>query len=634
MVETPPHLNSSQNSQISKRGGRSLVEAELEASVAWLIRLRWLAGIGVLVATWSANAIIKLQINSFPLYIIGAVILLYNSFFYFYEQKLKQDTASAERYTGLAQWQVGLDWLAMTLLIHFSGGIESPAILFFIFHIIIASIFFTPRTAYVFTFVAILLVWVTVWMEFWGILPHSPIIGFVQEPLYKNIWYVLATLTFFGATGLISAYLAISISQRLRRREEEVMVLTESLQRATARLQTLNDGARTLSSTLELSQVLNLLTRNTAEVMQVRACSIRMLDATGQRLNPVAEYGLSQGYLNKGPLELKNNPLVREVLSGKIINVQDINQSSLLQYPVAAAQEGIRSILTAPLMGKSGPLGILRAYSQEINHFSKDDEAFLAAIAAQGSIAIENALAYQAIETLDATKSQFVRMVTHELRSPVSVTRSLLRTITAGYTGGLNDQQRDILERALKRVDALQRLIDDLLDLAAGKVELKSHGEAEVIRLDEVIEQVINRFEISAREKEIALGWQNTLSDDSIVVKATKEGLDRVLNNLVSNAIKYTLPKGKVTVTLGCDSDEAFITIEDTGIGISEDALPHLFQEFYRAPNAKEINHEGTGLGLAIAKDIVTRFGGRVGVKSTMGVGSQFTVILPLLSQK
>jgi signal transduction histidine kinase len=630
----PPHLNSSQNNPLPGKGIRSLVEEELEASVAWLIRLRWLAGLGVIFVSWLVNAIINLQLDSVPLYLIGAVILIYNSIFYFVEQKLKQAPVSDQGYTNLAQWQVGLDWLAMTLIIHFSGGIESPAILFFIFHIIIASIFFTPRRAFIFTIIAILLVWATVWMEFWGILPHQPIVGFIREPLYQNIWYVLSTLMFFGATGLISAYLATSINQRLRRREEEVVVLTGSLQRASARLQALNEGARTISSTLELSQVLNRLAKNTAEVMQVRACSIRMLDATGQRLDPVAEYGLSQGYLNKGPLELHNNPLVREVLSGKTINVQDINQTTMLQYPVAAVQEGIRSILTAPLMGKNGPLGILRAYSHEPDHFTKDDETFLAAIAAQGSIAIENALAYQAIETLDATKSQFVRMVTHELRSPVAVMRSLIRTITAGFTGGLNDQQRDILERVLKRVDALQGLIDDLLDLAAGKVDIKSHGETEPIRLEDTIEQVIKRFEISAKEKEIDLEWQNHISEEPTVVKATQEGLDRVFNNLVSNAIKYTLPKGKVIVSLARIGNEAHVSIEDTGIGISEDAQSHLFQEFYRAPNAKEIEREGTGLGLAIVKDIVTRFYGRVSIKSTIGVGSQFTVILPLFFEK
>jgi len=633
MVEGPLPMNSSPINGLTPQGKRSLIEEELKASVAWLIRLRWLAGVGVILTAWSVNAILKLQLFTFPIYLIGAVILVYNSIFYYINKKIQSNPAATQEYTRLAHWQVGLDWLAMILLIHFSGGVESPAILFFVFHIIIAAIFFTPRTAYIYSLVAILLVWLDVGLEFLGILPHYPVEGFLQEALYKNIWYVLAILLFFGATSLISAYLAISINQRLRRREEEVMELTVNLQRATERLQALNDGARAISSTLELSEVLNRLVKNTAEVMHVHACFIRLLDKTGQHLERVADFGLSQNFPDNGSIDVQNNPLIQEVLSGKIVNIPDTSQTSLLQYPATTIREGIHSMLVAPLIGKSGPLGILGVYSHNVNHFSKDDETFIAAIAAQGSTAIENALAYQAIEALDATKSQFVRMVTHELRSPVSVIKSLLRTITAGYAGGLNEQQRDILERASKRAEALQGLVDDLLDLAAGKADIKSHGEMEPIRLDDVIEQVVKRFEISAKEKEIDLIWENHISEITPMVKATQEGLDRIFNNLVSNAIKYTLPKGKVTVKLTRVDNEACVTIEDTGIGISEEAQAQLFQEFYRAPNAKDMEKEGTGLGLVIVKDLVKRFGGKIGVKSTMGVGSQFTVILPLLLQ-
>jgi signal transduction histidine kinase len=287
-------------------------------------------------------------------------------------------------------------------------------------------------------------------------------------------------------------------------------------------------------------------------------------------------------------------------------------------------------MLSAPLIGKNGPLGILRVYSNERDHFTSDDEIFLEAIAAQGSVAIDNALAYKAIEELDATKSTFIRMVTHELRSPVSVTRSLLRTITAGYTGDVNEQQRDILERATRRIDFLQKLIDDLLELAAGKVEIKISDEIAPIILDEVLQRVIKRYEVSAKEKDIDLKFQSQLREGSTIVMATSEGLDRIFNNLISNAVKYTLPGGSVLVNLQHMGKEAWITVKDTGIGIPEDALGHLFEEFFRASNAKELVREGTGLGLTIVKDSVTRFGGRVSVQSKLREGTLFTVMLPL----
>ena len=166
----------------------------------------------------------------------------------------------------------------------------------------------------------------------------------------------------------------------------------------------------------------------------------------GARLRIVAVYGLSEAYQNKGDLELERNPLAREALGGKTIIVGDVTDESRLQFSSEATAEGIRSTLTAPLPGKDGPLGLIRAYSDEPNHFTDDDATFLAAIASQGSLAIENALAYRALGQLDQMKSKFVRMVTHELRSPVSVVQSLLRTMLAGYVGTMSDAQREVVE--------------------------------------------------------------------------------------------------------------------------------------------------------------------------------------------
>jgi signal transduction histidine kinase len=612
---------------------RVLVEEELVDSVAWLIRLRWFASFGVIFATWFVSLVIDLEIPRLALTIIGVGIFLYNLVFYLTDRRFKKTTESIGSYRKLAFFQVGLDWLAMILLINYSGGIESPAIFFFIFHIIIASIFFPPATAFTFTILAIVLLSLTAVLEFFSVLPHHAVGGYLEVPLYQNNLYVTATLVFFGSTGLIAAYLATSIQERLRQHEEDIFNLTESLQTATTQLQALNDSARALSSTLEPKQVLERLVRNTSEVMGVRACSIRLLTKTGERLEPVAVFGLSQVYLEKGPIELDNNPLAREVLAGKVVNIPDVTGTTLLQYPDWAVQEGIYSMLSAPLIGKNGPLGILRAYAAERDRFTTEDEIFLTAIAAQGSIAIENALAYQAVEDLDATKSSFIRIITHELRSPVSVTRSLLRTITAGYTGQVNKQQQDILERAIRRVDFLQKLIDDLLDLAAGKADFKSHEHTEYVSLQDILIRLVDRFATPAKEKDLVLELQNK-ADQPCIVMASAEDLDRIFNNLLSNAVKYTSSEGKVTVTLSQNDEDARIVVEDTGIGIPEEAMEHLFEEFFRASNAREFEREGTGLGLTIIKDLVTRLGGRISVHSTLGKGTRFTVILPMALEK
>ncbi|MCX8061755.1 MAG: ATP-binding protein [Anaerolineales bacterium] len=619
-----------QSSEVARAGvSRNLVEAELVTSVSWLIKLRWIAGAGVLIATWLVHNLFQVGAPIAVLYGIGVAILFYNTFFFLSERQAKKRGPIVKTFRSLAIWQTALDWLAMTLLFHFSGGAESPAIWYFIFHIIIAAIFFPRRTALFLSILAILLVSGTVLLEYFGWIPHHKLENFLPVSLYQSPLYVVGVLTFFSTTAVFVTFLVGSIQDRLRQREAEVIQLSEDLQRATVRLRAVNEISKIVNSTLDLKQVLERLVETTAKAMEVRACSIRMLDKSGRYLEPVAVYGLSQTYINKGPVDALTNPLAKETLSGKVVNIPNAPHSPLLQYPLEARQEGIQSMLSAPLMGKSGPMGILRVYDTKASRFNKEDEEFISAIAAQGSIAIENAMAYQAMSELDKMKSQFIHTATHELRSPVSVTRSLLRTITAGYAGEVSQQQKEILERATRRIEFLQKLIDDLLDLAAGKVGSFVAQDLQPISIKGIIEKVVERYEIPAQEKSIELRFECDCSAE-MYVKASKDGLDRVFNNLISNAIKYTPNGGKVLVKMSPLDGEVHVAIQDTGIGIPKDSLPRLFTEFYRAPNAKEMVTEGTGLGLAITKDIIQQLEGRITVESQVGVGTTFHVFLPL----
>jgi signal transduction histidine kinase len=607
----------------------SFAEAELPDNVNRLIRFRWLAGLGVLVAALSLAPIFRVVAPTGRLLAVGVFILFYNLAFYLISRSLRRDVSATAMYRSLAIGNIVFDWIAMILLVHYSGGIESPAIYFFFFHLVIASILFPPKSAYAFAIFALALIYSITGLEYFSILPHYSIVGFLDQPLYQNPLYVISILVFFGFTSVFITYLVTNVSNRLYSRAIQVVELNEDLRRVTDRLQVLNKGARTIGSTLELSQVLNLLVKNTAEVMDVQACSIRLLDKNEQRLEVLAVYGLSQDYLDKGPIEIENSPLDRKVLDGAIVNIPDVSQSSLLQYPEWAIQEGIFSMLSAPLLGKSKSLGILRAYSEEKNHFTENDENFLAAIAAQGSIAIENAIAYQAIEALETTKGTLVRTFTHELRSPVGVIHSLLKNITDGYAGELTPMQRDLLERAIRRTDFLQDLIDDLLDLSTGKLQEKLTEVLEPLPLDEILQRVTTRFETSAHDKGLSMSYNKDTSESETLVMATPEGLDRIFNNLVSNAVKYTPSGGRITIHLVTSDDEACVTVADNGIGIPEDAIPHLFTEYYRAPNAKSFESKGTGLGLTIVKDAVTLFGGQISVKSVQGAGASFTVTFP-----
>jgi signal transduction histidine kinase len=291
------------------------------------------------------------------------------------------------------------------------------------------------------------------------------------------------------------------------------------------------------------------------------------------------------------------------------------------------AAEGIGSILVVPISGRSRTLGVLRVYAEGPDRFTQDDVDFVLAIARQGAIAIENALAHEALQNADRARALFVRTVTHELRAPVSGAQSLLRVLIQGMTGELTRQQREILDRVETRLKNLMELIHDLLALAASKTsELQEPPRA--IPLQEAVQHAIDLVSQEAGEKQIRLAFEAPA--EAILVRATPDGLGQIFGNLVGNAVKYTPQGGKVTVQVARQPAGVVVTVADTGMGIPAEDLPHLWEEFFRAGNAKRSGITGTGLGLSIVKRLVETFEGMIRVQSAEGKGTTFTVSLPI----
>lgn len=586
-------------------------EQELVSSLSWLIRLRWLAGLGMLLVTCLAALALRFEVPAAPLALVGLGILAYNAVLRVGLRWLKSNRSHSRlAYQWFARAQIGLDWVSMAVLIHFSGGIESPAIVFYLFHITIASLLLPHDRGFVYVSLAPILVGGVALLEYTGRLPH---VYLIAPAHYGNARYVVVVLFFFACAAYAMAYFSMFISRRLRRRENEISGLYQSV--------------RDTTSTLDLSAVLNRLTEATVMVLACKAASIRLLNKARTHLEMVTTYGLSDAYMEKAPIDLARARIDQEALSGRTVLVPDAPHDPRIRYPAKVRAEGIRTILSAPLIGRQGPIGVLRAYGGESHRFSQDDADFLGAVAAHGAVAIENAQAYQLLAHLDQEKSQFVRMVTHELRSPAQVTQSLLAVLSGGYLGDLNPQQADLVERATRRMQFLETLVDDLLDLAAGKADVLAATERGPVSLTGVLRAVAARFETEAHAKDLSL--QLECADHPLYVWGDPSELDRIMNNLVSNAVKYTL-RGEVRIRAERQADHACVEVADTGVGIPHDAVPHVFDEFYRASNARDLEDRGTGLGLAIVKDLVQRYGGQITVESTEGRGSTFTLSLPL----
>jgi signal transduction histidine kinase len=344
-------------------------------------------------------------------------------------------------------------------------------------------------------------------------------------------------------------------------------------------------------------------------------------------VDTVAAYGLSEQYLTKGPIDVQKSLQTYQTLSsGQPAIISNTSQDNRLQYPAEARAEGINSMLCVPLLIKGKAEGVICVYSTESDHFGESDAEFLAALASEGGIAIENARTYQALEMADRAKSDFVQMVTHELRSPLSAVQSMLRILEQGYVGPITSKQEDLIQRSKRRISFLLSLVNDLLELAAGRME-QLKGEKKEVILNDTITKVTELVQTSAEEK--GLEFKVEIVEEPLALVGIEDGLERVFMNLVGNAVKYTPTGGSVVVRAWGENDQIKVEVSDTGIGIPEEALPRIFDEFYRAKNAKAMEMEGTGLGLTIAKDVVEQHRGQISVESVAGEGSTFYVTLP-----
>ena len=588
---------------------RSLVEQELVNSLDWLISLRWLAGAGVLGAVGVATLALGVPLPAAALSAVGVGILAYNSALWWQLGRLRRERPGGiPAFETFARAQIGLDWAAMTVLIALSGGAESPAIIFFLFHITIASLLLPHDHGFLYVSIAPAMVAAVAVLEYAGVLPH---VAIIQPARYDDPLFVSAILVFFTAACYVMAYCCMSIAKRLRRRERE--------------LGGLYDGVRDVTSTLEITDVLDRIVEAAARVLGCRAAAIRLIDSVRSQVEFAASWGLSEMYRGEVPDEYAKSTLDQDTLREGVVHVEDVASDARVWHPELVQDEGIASMLSVSIAGRTGPIGVLRAYGAPGHRFTGEDAAYLQAVAAHGAAAIENAKAYKLLADLDRDKSQFLRITTHELRSPVRVTESLLMTLADGYAGPLGSDQAELLHRAQRRLTSLHALVDDLLDLAAGKAQM-ARIERRQIDLRAAVADAVERFQSVARDKGISLTVEQP--DEALTVFCDPADVERIVVNLISNAVKYTT-KGGVTVTLGRDADGVRLEVADTGIGIPADALPHLFREFYRAGNAKATEESGTGLGLSIVKLLLERYSGRISVTSEEGLGTTFAVTIP-----
>jgi len=232
-------------------------------------------------------------------------------------------------------------------------------------------------------------------------------------------------------------------------------------------------------------------------------------------------------------------------------------------------------------------------------------------------------VAYRGLKSLEGVKSQFMRKTSHELRAPVGTMQSLLKAAVGQMPE--DGPGRDLVERALARSENTLDLVDDLLRYSRLQTALDV-DRFEAVELAEIVRAAADMFRAQAEEKGIRMEAEVAATP----VRGVRDRLIDLVNNLVSNAIRYTGEGGIVTIRAGCEGGGAVLAVSDTGIGIPPDELPRIFDEFYRGEQAKRSVQHGTGLGMTIVRRVVDLHQGRIDVDSEPGRGTTFRVALPI----
>jgi len=230
---------------------------------------------------------------------------------------------------------------------------------------------------------------------------------------------------------------------------------------------------------------------------------------------------------------------------------------------------------------------------------------------------------------VERMKTEFISIVSHELRTPMTSIKGYTDLLYMGVVGELNEQQKKFLNVIKNNADRLAALVNDILDIArieSGRIRLK----LEPLSLREVVDEVVEAFQYKFQMKHLSLNVD--VPPDLPSIRADRDRLNQILTNLVENAYQYTLPGGRVTISAHINAGKVQVDVQDTGIGISPEDLPRVFDRFFRADHPVVRNSPGTGLGLSIVKAFVEMQGGEVWVESELGRGSTFSFTLPLAS--
>ncbi|MHB8626673.1 MAG: sensor histidine kinase [Aggregatilineales bacterium] len=368
---------------------------------------------------------------------------------------------------------------------------------------------------------------------------------------------------------------------------------------------------RQLNETLDLPTMMNLTVEWSMRVCEAQGGMICLWNAEASRMQVTVLQGQAD-LPSVGTVIDVNSPL-----QAVIARAMDTQEAAFQE-----AAEGQPALFAAPIRRENQVVGVILLSSHTTDSFPPDAQSLVTRVAERAAIAIENGRLYEAVRGANNAKSEFVGLVAHELKVPM--------TSISGYAdllpiaGPVTDKQAQFIATIKNAVNRMRILVNDLNDISrieSGNLRI----DLEPVSVREAINSALEgaQTEIERRGHQLSV----TVPSDLPPVRADQDRLAQVLLNLISNAYKYTPDGGAIQVEAFRKADRIAFRVADTGIGMTAQQLANLGIKFWRAENA--LNQPGTGLGFAITNNLIQLMHGDLDVQSTPGKGSMFTFSLP-----
>ena len=401
-------------------------------------------------------------------------------------------------------------------------------------------------------------------------------------------------------------------------------ILKRKVERATHRMASLYEAGKAISTSLSLQSTLDVIVAQAARLTAAGSCLVFLHDASTDEYAAEAALGVARGKFATLRFAMGCGYHGQVVQTDKPVLVDELGNKVGMELIFSHLKAS--SALIVPLRSSESVLGTITCLDHEGGSFTTEDMDVLMMLASQASIAITNAVLYERTKELDRLKSEFVAVVSHEVRTPITSIKGSLELLADERFTKLPPPQKELLGICQANTERLISLINDILDfskLESSKLSLN----IEAIDVDKVLSESVENIRSLAAQKEVTIELTVDVSAGRIEADPMRVG--QVATNLIGNAIKFSPDKSRIEVFASGDPEKITVSVKDYGRGISARDITRLFQRFAQLDSSTTRKAGGTGLGLVISKGIVEQHGGNIWVESALNEGSTFSFSLP-----